>query len=328
MKILFVEDELSKNIPRVIRLFRKYLGKKRIQKLEEMESDDSGYGINPDRIKSIIEETNMIDIEYRFPDALNKVINQHDRYSLFIIDRNLVEAEYAFDEVQKIDSGFSKEQYERYFQREGDHLLYKLLLLHVDVKEKFYYLTAYSADDEIRGQEDMMGLLEHFGHFKKDNFIEKGSESDFAKLINRIDNIPVLSLQHENRVYLNILRNTIEGDMAERFLKVLQEKNELKRISDNLKELRIVYDHVLRKYSERIPAIQNQSGKDIINWLSDNKQINSIIRNFAYSIYGIGSDFGGHDSKEKRDIYSPTIDTVNALIYALKDIILWFKKTI
>ena len=36
MKILWVEDELAKNIPRIIRLFPKFLGKKRVNKLESL----------------------------------------------------------------------------------------------------------------------------------------------------------------------------------------------------------------------------------------------------------------------------------------------------
>jgi hypothetical protein len=329
MKILFVEDELSKNIPRIIRLFRKYLGEKRIRKLEEMEADV--YGIGPDQIKSIIEETNMIDIEYRFPDALYKVINQHDRYSLFIIDRNLVESEYDFYEVKNIDSDYSKEQYERYYEREGDHLLFKLLLLHVDVKEKFFYLTAYSADDEIRGHEDMKGLFEHFGHFKDDNLIEKGNELDFAKLINRIDNNPVLSLQHANRGSLDILRNHVDCSMADRFLKVLVNKDIHERIVDNLTDLRTISHQIFEKYSKNNPTIQHLSmdqtkRMDMLNLLRETNQINSIIRNFLISIQKIGSDFGAHTDIATRDIYPPTTYTVNSLIYALKDIVRWFGK--
>lgn len=48
MRILFVEDELATNIPRLIRLFRRYLGKQQREKLQEMENDDSGYGIDVD----------------------------------------------------------------------------------------------------------------------------------------------------------------------------------------------------------------------------------------------------------------------------------------
>ncbi|WP_207680782.1 hypothetical protein [Desulfonema magnum] len=67
MKILYVEDELSRNIPGIIRLFEKYLGKKKIRRLKELEEDESGYGAEPDEIKGIVEETNIVEVEYRFP---------------------------------------------------------------------------------------------------------------------------------------------------------------------------------------------------------------------------------------------------------------------
>ncbi|WP_028323220.1 hypothetical protein [Desulfatirhabdium butyrativorans] len=328
MRILFVEDELSKNIPRVIRLFRKYLGEQQIKRLQEMESDDSGYGIDPDQIKAIIEETNLIEVEYRFPEALKKVIHQHQEYSLFIIDRNLVEARYDFEEISKIDSSYTESQYQQYSDREGDYLLYKLAFLNVPVSERFYYLTAYSGQDEIRGQPDIESLIEHFGDFKQKNFIEKGNEADLKKLISRIENNPLLSLLYDNRIYLKLLRNHIDDDMAGRFIKVLREKDEAIRIGDSLKDIRIIYDDLLRKFSDRRPEIKGKPGKDIIKWLADNGQLNSIIRNFAYSIYGISSDFGGHDSRDKRSIYSPTTDTVNALVHALKDMILWLDQKI
>jgi len=328
MRILFVEDELSTNIPRLIRLFRKYLGKQQHEKLQEMENDDSGYGIDPDQIKAIIEETNLIEVEYRFPEALKKVIRQPQRYSLFIIDRNLVEAGYDFKEINKIDPGFTEKQFQQYSDREGDYLFCKLAFSNVPVQEKFYFLTAYSAQDEIRGQQDIEGMLDHFGDFLQENFIEKGNEIHLKKLIDRIDNNTALSLQHENRVYLNVLRMHLGDDAAERFVKVLQEKDDLKRIGDCLKDIRIIYEQLLQKFADGIPVIQGKSGREIIKWLADNGQLNSIIRNFAYSIYGVGSDFGGHDSKDKKGIYSPTTDTVNALVYALKDIVQWIDNRI
>lgn len=44
------------------------------------------------------------------------------------------------------------------------------------------------------------------------------------------------------------------------------------------------------------------------------------------SLWRIGSDFGTHRMLEKKKIYPPTLDTVYALCYALKDTILWFEK--
>jgi hypothetical protein len=295
-----------------------------------MESDDSGYGIRPDQIKSIIEETDMIDVEYRFPDALNKVINQYKHYSLFIIDRNLSEAKYDFEEVQRINTGYTEEQYVEYGDREGDYLLHKLAFLNIELKDKFYYLTAYAADDEIRGREDLKGILEYFGDFKKNNFIEKGNKIDINKLIKLIENHPVLSLQYDNRDSLNILRKHLDRSIAGLFLKVLQDKDVHKQIRGNLNDLRTISNEILKKYSKNNPTTQHLSiqtkRSDILELLSANKQINSIIQNFLRSIQKIGSDFGAHINIDQIAIHPPTTYTVNSLIYALKDIILWFGK--
>ena len=100
MKILYVEDELSKNIPRLIRLFSKYLSKKEIKNLKALEADETGYGAEPEEIKNIVEKTGLIEIEYRFPDALREVIHNSEKYALFIVDRNLSEIEYEYDELK------------------------------------------------------------------------------------------------------------------------------------------------------------------------------------------------------------------------------------
>jgi len=334
MKILFVEDELSKNIPRITRLFSKYLSKKKIRKLEELEADESGYGAEPEEVKAIVEESGLIELEYRFPDALRKIIHHHSNYVLFIIDRNLVECGYEFSEIAGIDPTYSKSQYHKFFDREGDYLLHKLLYSGVDVMSKFYFLTAYSAQNEIRGCEEIKTLID-FGKFNTENFIEKGGGKDFDRLCSVINNISILNLQHENMPYLNILRKNIGERAADNFLKIIEEKDDERRIGDNLKEMRNLYEQILKQASERIPNMKKSCendrgnivmGKITADWLSGNEHINIIIRNFFFSIKGIASDFGSHNNVQERSIYEPTADTVNSLVYALKDVISWFGK--
>lgn len=329
MKILFVEDELSKNIPRITRLFSKYLDKNTVKKLNALEADESGYGAAPEEIKRIVEATNLIEVEYRFPEALKKIIQNHDKYALFIIDRNLVEGEYEFDEVRAIDSAFDEAQYEKYFEREGDYLLQKLVYSGVDVMTKFYFLTAYPAEDELRSAENIETHIA-FGKFNTENFIEKG---DLDSLINIIENIEVLNLQNDNKRYLNILRKYIDDETADRFIKILHDREKEKRIGDNLKEIRIIYQEILRICSQRIPNMEENCtehekvamGHKTIFWLSENGHINSILKTFFFSIKTIASDFGAHKTKERYQ-YDPTLDTINVLVYTLKDIILWFDK--
>jgi hypothetical protein len=51
---------------------------------------------------------------------------------------------------------------------------------------------------------------------------------------------------------------------------------------------------------------------------------NSIIKNFLYDIQEIASDYGDHKNYKSNRRTPATSDTVNSLIYALKDIIVWF----
>jgi hypothetical protein len=331
VKILYVEDELSKNIPGIIRLFGKYLGKKKIRRLKELEEDESGYGADPDEIKGIVEETEIVEVEYRFPDALRKIVSHYERYALLIIDRNLAEYdEYEFEEVVKIDPAFTDSKYETYFEREGDYFLQKLVY-QTDVMSKFYLLTGNS--DPIRCCDDIKTLID-FGQFSEKNSFEKGNEAELQKII---ENMPVLNLQNENKRYLEILRKNIGNKGEDNFLKILEEKDEIRRISANLTEIRKIYDQILKECSERIPDMKEdwtdkygnvimkkkkeEKEEMLMNWLSINGHINTIIRNFFFSIKAICSDFGAHPNIE-----DATTDTVNSLVYALKDVIAWFGK--
>lgn len=329
MKILYVEDELAANIPRILRLFFKYLSQQERKSLKSLEADE--YGAEPEQVKQVLENSNIIEIEYRFPDALKKIMGQPDRYALFIIDRNLVKAEYDFGEVNKIDPSFNNTQYEQYFEREGDYLLQKLVYAGVDVLTKFYFLTAYPAQDEIRGSGDIQTHI-RFEKFTEKNFIEKGNDRDLKRLTQAIEDIDILNLRNENKRYLNILRQNIDAATAESFLKILREKDRKKRIGDNLNEIRNVYEAILRISSEKIPGMKENCtdshgnvnlGDKTIFWLKDNHHIHTIMRNFFFSVKAIASDFGSHKKSQKSE-YEPTTDTVNALVYALKDIILWF----
>jgi len=326
MKILFVEDELSKNIPRIIRLFSNYLGEERIQRLESLEADE--YGATPEEIKAIVEETNLIELDYCFSDALRKIVQSYQSYVLFIVDRNLAETDYDCEEVKKIDSAYTKLLCERYFTREGDYLFCKLALLNVDMKTKFYYLTAYS-DDDFRWKDDLPDFVEFFKDFKTENLIEKGAIEKFKKEV--VEKIPIINLQYENKEYLDILRKNIGHDAAEGFLKILEEKDDLRRIGDNFKEMRIIYESMLSVCALKIPGMKQacgdeKGGKTII-WLQNNQYIDKVIlRNFLFSIRKISNEFGAHKQYPYKPFYEPTLNTVNSLVYALKDVILWFGK--
>jgi len=351
MKILYVEDELVTNIDRIERLFEKYLDEDVSEKLKAFKEKRLK---KPDELKKIVEETNLIEIVYRFPDALCKIIHDHEKYSLFIIDRNLSRGRYEHEEVRKIDRTYNEEKYEKFSKsnREGDYLLHQLILIHkLDVKEKFFFLTAYSAKDELRGAEDIKNYIV-MKQFEERNFIEKGKEEDFERLKKIVDNHEVINLIHENMAYLRTLNDNIGEKSAETFLHILNKKDSGKseEIAENLGSIRTIFDNILKGIAERLNAPANCWNKKnpdqivmraVIGWIADftydeetkrknwnyRFESNSLIKNFLFDIQEIASDFGSHkDLTPKPSGYQPTPDTVNALVYALKDVITWFGK--
>lgn len=256
MKILYVEDEITKHIPRITRLFEKYLTKTAKRQLQELEKDD--YPLGPEAIKKIVETSNLIEVEYRFPEALQKIILQHDLYALFVVDRNLFGEEgYDFEEIKEIDPVFSEEKYDIYFEREGDYLLNRLIY-GTDVLSKFYFMTAN--DDEIRSADDIQTHI-NLQRFSTDNFIEKGSNADFKRLKSKIDNIDILNLQLENRDYLQILGNNIDEKITDIFLKILATPNDSpRRIEDNLNRMRKIYENIMDVCAKKIPGMKTACG--------------------------------------------------------------------
>ncbi len=212
MKILFVEDELEKNIPRLLRLFKKYLYKPQRQELKALEDDPSGYGATPEQIKEIVERNDIIRVAYRFPDALKEILDHYQQYALFIIDRNLSLSDYDYEEANQLDPLFTDAQYNKFFEREGDYLLKKMSHL-PDFKTMFYFLTAYSYDDEIRGKEDIQDLID-FDRLRAENFIDKSNPDEINRLQNIIETQPMLIIQNENQKYLEILKRRIGEDAS------------------------------------------------------------------------------------------------------------------
>ena len=188
MKVLYIEDELSKNIPRITRLIGKHLSPKQVQTLGDLEKDESGYVATSEEIKHIVEETHVIAVEYRFPDALRKVMRHPEPYTLFIIDRNLAGSEYTLEEVQSIDPEYNEELADYYSEREGDYLLLKLGKCgYGELINNAYFLTAYHpARDELLGSQALSAFID-LQRFKQKNFFEKAG--DVTPLQEKIDTV-------------------------------------------------------------------------------------------------------------------------------------------
>jgi hypothetical protein len=199
MKILYVEDELPQNIPRIIQLFGEYLGEERIRTLETLENDESGYGASPDEIKKVVEDTGVVDVEYRFPEALNQVISHYHQYDMFIIDRNLIESKYTAEEIRKVVPDYDRQVDRAYTEREGDYLFLKLgLCSQGKALDKVRILTAYPNQNEFCKNPKIALLFDRW-HVSMKDFIEKGDYNAIKALRDEIINLPPQSAIQERQ---------------------------------------------------------------------------------------------------------------------------------
>ena len=330
-KILYIEDELSTNIPRIINLFQKYIGPKQIKKLNNWLDDD--FGPTNKEIENCINTSNVLEVSSNFSNALEKVILHHENYCLFIVDRNLANCDYHIDDIKSIDSNFSEEIYERYYEREGDYIILQLFGK-INLLSRFYFLTAFPVEDELRSAFEIRGLIDG-NNFSKNNYIEKGNDPKIKILQSIINNIKSISIELENKSYCDIIRRYC-GEVKYKELLALLSNDE--SIKNSLTNIRNLYESLLTKYFEKneceIGNIRNHNHRpklnEILRWVTDwdnelkeykDKNCNTIIKNFANSIYFITSEYGSHSSDSNQPI---TDDTISALIYMLKSMIIWF----
>src|SRR3989339_816773 len=137
----------------------------------------------------------------------------------------------------------------------------------------------------------------------------------------KLPNIPIVVLTGEPDEYKN-LKNLYNGTWAV-YSKGRDENNMLSYLRDKAQELERV--KILNKYSDVFEIIENylddEAEEELINYLKRK----SIIDRFAEVIYKITSDNGAHTPYENPD-FPPTKYTVQAVTYALLDLLLWFKK--
>lgn len=352
MKILYVEDELTtKNLDRIENLFEKCLEPEILAEIKVLKSKQ--FPPNEIEIKEVLNKSLILEVEYSFPNALEKVLKQGDDYSLFIVDRDLSQQTYELKNLQKIDPSFDESKLKKFEIREGDYLLTKLVY-EANVLDKFYFLTANL--DEMRGFEEIQNHIDA-GKFRRENFFEKGKMESLKKII---DNFEVFKIQMDNQVFLEILNKYLTNEDRKDFISVLLAKDQdsKKEIKSNLGDLRILLEEILKKVAvfsnpprslgkypdgSEIKIFRND-GKlvisNFIKWLNKENELgfNRLLEIFAKDcIHGISSKYGTHKDRESKIetnenpldkleifLYQPTTNTVNSLIFALKEIILWF----
>jgi hypothetical protein len=340
MKILYIEDEQTVALNKMRILFSKYITKDIDGKIEELlvQSVNTGYGIDPEDLKKIIESTETIEFEYDFTKAMKKLIAKSDKYSLIIADRNLLGKEthpaYNRKSMEELNLELPKFDFETYKGREGDYIFHYLFCqMGIKILDKFYFLTAYS--DEIIGTgKTHLDLYVDLKILKENNFIIKaqGVEDSFKNDI--IDNLDELDLINQNKRYIKILKTIAEEEASKFFLKVLKNKDISDEFSENLWNMRVILENLLKKlatqwFSAKTQPIYKKNGElnitEFIKWLIESGKVSEkdrILRSFFDGFYKIcSSEYATH-----RDFNfpRPSTDVVNSLFYQLKEIIVWY----
>lgn len=358
MRILYVEDQLADNIDRIIRIFKKQLGEKLCKKLKKLAIDESDYGIPREKVKELLESSGVIDVEYTFQGAIARLKSNTyymDEYAFFIVDRNLIDNDYnqkySLEEIQAIDSGFKQSFIGKYNKFEGDYLLELLINEGVDIREKFFFLTANAKSELANWQ-----IIQHYidvDRFSEENIIEKGfkeEDKSYQNLKNKMDNYKELNIRKRYSKQIKIL-DSLSLELSRDFMMLMLKKDysDPRTIKNNLWTIRnLVIDNLLKDVALRLIPANDECWKSkakkefnprkVAQWfryydqeLNDYQYkhyANSIIENYLKFAYSVGSDFGAHKNHADTSKTQATSYTVNSLVFGLIDIIHWYGQLI
>ncbi|MCB5228509.1 MAG: hypothetical protein LHW44_00315 [Candidatus Cloacimonetes bacterium] len=346
-KILYIEDELTRNIATIRKFFEPILKKdKRIPAaLIELENSDRLFAAD---IIEACKPCTELDIAHTFPRALELVITNHSFYDLIIIDRNLSLYQYV-DELQimvsklnEIGQDFNEERVLEFHEREGDLLLQVLVRLDASYKDKVYYLTA-NTSDALRGSPQLQTLID-IDRFRQDHIIEKGSPKE--KLISDIlADMKKFSIQNVYKTQSNILRKHLDENSVNQFVNMIKHYDK-----DNHREFIFDLRNLLENILEMVAYNLGEHNADYWKYYGRKAQLqyrpfilyglktydekfnigyNAVIQNACISIYSISSECVVHSSSKSVDIESISTGnltqyTVDTLLNQICDVILWF----
>lgn len=361
-KILFIEDELTKSIATILKLFEPiFMDSRTVRLLEELENDSYK---TPELIIEACQYTSGLDICHTYVNALACILNNYRDYDLIIIDRNLSEQPYHKD-IEDIkqylsQGGFNdpENKIDYYRTREGDLLLLLLLRFDKANKKRIYYLTANL--DELRGSPELRTLID-VDDFFENHIIEKSPDRE-NELRNIISDLDSFAIQNRFTEQCEILRTRLNEEEVNHFINMIRHFE-----ADSRREfivyLRKLLDNILHdlafKMKEPQAGYWNRANKTqlIVKTfikghhpggrdkefmepsglpVFDQKHgigYGSIIRDACLSIFEICSDCGIHDlnpsiAPNKLNIDSLTDHTMNSLLHQICDVILWYEKAI
>ena len=323
-KIMFVEDEISSNIPRLCQLFSKYLSDAEKQALKDAENNPMG--ANGEDIREILAANPVLEVYDSFKHALFHIRNMTAQdiadYDMFILDRNLTGGMgYSAQEIRQEDKRFDDYKYD---SREGDYLALQLHLKGCPIKEKVFFYSAYKTLDF--GATEIEQMID-YGTFFSDNFFDKG---DPAALIELINNQQRASLFAEYRDVFGII-NSAELGIKEAVMRILlAARNNDNRITT---DFRTVIHECLKhmaNYRQFWYAVPFQDRKlgEMIGMLDRGDENNDTspvpgrtpahIRDFIDHINHIVNVYEAHKLYEMPSPYA-----VKALAYEVLEIISW-----
>ncbi len=336
MKILYVEDELFSDLKTKMGIFESILNESIKKEFKEITTIVEKVEQNR-KIKELLEATGIIKVCYNFPEAVDTITNNFNDYDLFIIDRNLSEEDYEVDDIPN----YSKSTMGKYFTREGDFLLSLIKENDLNWNDKFYFLTA-NANDKLKCVEVFKEELER-SKFKKENILDKSKNEDIEFLTQIVKDFQNGNFRVKFKEVFEVFRQgLLSKEVEANFILTLENMNSDKEpeIRDNLAKCRIVLEAVCSNWVKLLDDEElkkdflyidgNGKGQikmsSVINFLAKSTDLNrlDLIYKFSNCIYNTASTFGAHIS-ETKDGYLPTKYSVQAIIYGLCDILLWYK---
>lgn len=325
-KILFVDDEITRNIPVLELLFGSVISRNEREKLAQLRR--SPLGATVEKIQDVLKDNPVLEIESTFAGAIRRIKEAGDGrdYDLFLLDRNLATGNgmYTLDEIAKVMPGYDENALERYQGREGDFLLLLLHLQGVPCREKVYFYSAYQADD-IRSALYLQHMI-GFQTFSQKNFVDKsnpGEKEKFRKdVVEHLDRAMVVARYPD--AFSGLHKAGMDND-RDRLINIFKDD------SMPNADARVLLEHFLeevqytsKNYTCRPPAdgldfaalwyIKNANGE---------QRVPQFVFNHCLTIKKYCNNYAAHKSYDAPGLPKPTDYSWLAVKYMLADIFTW-----
>ncbi len=324
-KILFVDDEITRNLPVLEQLFGGVISADERDKLTRLRRNPLGATI--DQIKQVLANNRVLEVEDSFAGAIERIRSAGSGrdYDLFLLDRNLATGNgmYKLAEIAAVMPGYDENALERYKGREGDFLLLLLHLQGVPCREKVYFYSAYQADD-IRSALYLQHMI-GFKTFSRDNFVDKSdskAKDEFrTKVVEHLDRAMIAARYREA---FSGLDKAKMGKCRDRLINVLRNNS----IPNG--DPRVLLEHLLRfLYENDYTSQKPQTSLDFraLRYKNDGTQrVPQFVFDHCLSIKQYCNHYASHTSFDAPGLPAPTAYSWVAVKCMLVDIFVWLDK--